>query len=140
MWIPKPDSEAASASPSRKRCGVLVVDPDPVERRALRDALRQEYRVWVAESAEKALLLLSRLRRLDALLSDFQLPGETGLQLAVKARASRPTLKVFLMTGSGLDQAPRQAFRARADGYLSKPFPLATLKDMLASHLARPRR
>ena len=39
------------------------------------------------------------------------------------------------MTAFDQESAPRQAFSVRADGYLSKPFALETLKDMLASHL-----
>jgi CheY-like chemotaxis protein len=119
----------------RRRKAVLVVDDDKLIRWAIREALRDEYRVWLAQSAEEARDLLSRLKRLDGILVDIRLPGASGLEFVREARALRPDLRVFVMTGYDPELAPRQAFGVRADGYLPKPFAMETLKDMLASHL-----
>lgn len=126
-----------SGRPADRR-GLLVVDDDKLVRWAIRESLRGEYRVWTAESAEQALHMLERLRHLDGILVDVRLPGASGYELIQKARALRPELKVFVMTGYDHESAPRQAFSVRADGYLSKPFLMETLHSMMASHLMIP--
>jgi CheY-like chemotaxis protein len=126
-------SDARSARRGRK--GILIVDDEKLVRWSLREALREQYRVWTADTAEKALRMLTRLKNLDGVLVDIRLPGASGYELIHQLRALRPNLKVFIMTAYDHETAPRQAFSVRADGYLSKPFSLEMVKDMLASHL-----
>jgi len=118
-----------------ERRGILAVDDDKLIRWSIRESLRGSYRVWTAGSAEKAIRMLARIKHLDAVLVDIRLPGASGYEFIQQVRAARPELKVFVMTAYDHDSAPRQAFSVRADGYLSKPFLLETLHDMLASHL-----
>jgi CheY-like chemotaxis protein len=127
-------SSKRGSRPADRR-GILIVDDDKLVRWSIRESLRGEYRVWAAESAERALQMLTRIKHLDGLLVDVRLPGANGYDLIQKVRALRPELKVFVMTGYDYQSAPRQAFSVRADGYLSKPFPMETLHAMLASHL-----
>jgi CheY-like chemotaxis protein len=111
------------------------VDDERLVRWSIREALRGQYRVWTADSAEKALRMIQRIKHLDGVLVDIRLPGASGYELIHQLRAWKPDLKIFIMTAFDQESAPRQAFSVRADGYLSKPFALETLKDMLASHL-----
>ncbi len=120
----------------RDRKGILVVDDEKLVRWAIREALRGQYRVWTAESAEQALRMLERIRHLDGILVDIRLPGASGYEFIRSVRSLRPELKVFVMTAFDQESAPRQAFSVRADGYLSKPFAMETLRDMMASHLS----
>ena len=119
----------------RDRKGILVIDDERLVRWSVREALRGQYRVWTADSAEKALRMIQRIKNLDGVLVDIRLPGASGYDLIQQLRVWKPDLKVFVMTAFDQESAPRQAFSVRADGYLSKPFSLETLKDMLASHL-----
>jgi two-component system nitrogen regulation response regulator GlnG len=119
----------------RDRKGILVVDDERLIRWSIREALRGQYRVWTAESAERALRMLHRLKHVHGLLVDIRLPGASGYELIAQVRALCPDLKVFIMSGYDKESGPRQAFSVRADGYLSKPFLMETLKDMLVSHL-----
>jgi len=119
----------------RDRKGILVVDDEKLVRWSIREALRGQYRIWAADSAEKALRMLRRIKHLDGVLVDIRLPGASGYELIQQLRLCYPDLKVFVMTAYDQDSAPRQAFSVRADGYLAKPFSLETLKDMLTSHL-----
>jgi len=119
----------------RDRRGILVIDDERLVRWSVREALRGQYRVWTADSAEKALRMIQRIKNLDGVLVDIRLPGASGYDLIQQLRSWKPDLKVFVMTAFDHESAPRQAFSVRADGYLSKPFSLETLKDMLASHL-----
>jgi CheY-like chemotaxis protein len=119
----------------RDRKGILVVDDEKLVRWSIREALRGQYRVWTAESAEKAMRMMRHIKHLDGVLVDIRLPGASGYELIQQLRNWKPELKVFVMTAFDRESAPRQAFSVRADGYLGKPFSLETLKDMMASHL-----
>jgi CheY-like chemotaxis protein len=127
--------KSTSGRGRHERRGILVVDDDKLIRWSIRESLRGSYRVWTAESAEKAMRMLARIKHLDAVLVDIRLPGASGYEFIPQVRSARPELKVFVMTAYDHESAPRQAFSVRADGYLSKPFLLETLQDMLASHL-----
>lgn len=124
-----------SSRARRNLKGILIVDDEKLLLWSIREALRKQYRIWTAESAEKALQQLPRIKHLDAALVDVRLPGATGYELIERVRHQHPNIKVFVMTAYDKESAPSQAFRARADSYLSKPFPMETLRDMLASHL-----
>lgn len=122
----------------RRRNGrpvVLVVEDDPLIRWSVRESLSKDYRVRVAESAEQGLKKVRDAGRLDAVLADVRLPGMNGLDLCGRLREERPGIKVFIMTAYSGEAAAREAFAIRADGYLTKPFAMETLRDMLLSHL-----
>jgi CheY-like chemotaxis protein len=118
-----------------ERKGLLVVDDEKLVRWSIRESLRKQYRVWTAESAEQAIKMLAHIKHLDGVLVDIRLPGQSGYEFISQIRMARPELKVFVMTAYDQESAPRQAFSVRADGYLSKPFSMETLHDMMASHL-----
>ena len=119
----------------RTRKTLLVLDDEKLIRWSIREALRRDYHVRAAASAEEALKLLPRLKGLDGLLVDVRLPGMDGLAFAERARAAWPNVKVFVMTAYNHETAARDAFGVHAEGYLAKPFSIETLRDMLASHL-----
>ncbi|MGV3493675.1 MAG: PAS domain S-box protein [Ramlibacter sp.] len=80
---------------------ILVVEDDDVVRElALETLSGLGYNVHTATTAAEGVALLNALGRVDLLLSDIGLPGGvSGKQLADAARASRPELKVILITG-----------------------------------------
>jgi PAS domain S-box-containing protein len=84
-------------------CGetIVVVEDDEVVRTLALETLGAlGYRVHAAATAAEGARLLNELGAVDLLLSDIGLPGGvSGKQLADAARASRPDLKVILITG-----------------------------------------
>jgi PAS domain S-box-containing protein len=80
---------------------VLVVEDDDVVRTlALETLSGLGYNVHAARTAAEGVEILNALGRVDLLLSDIGLPGGiSGKQLADAARATRPELKVILITG-----------------------------------------
>ena len=134
MSTPKPEAVMPRKT-RRARKTLLVVEDEKLIRWSIREALKRDYHVRSAGSAEEALAILPKLRGLDGLLVDVRLPGMDGLALAGQARSAWPKVKVFVMTAYDHQTAPREAFGAHADGYLAKPFSMETLRDMLASHI-----
>jgi CheY-like chemotaxis protein len=80
---------------------LLVVEDDEVVRTLAVEALAGlGYDVHAAATAPEGARLLNELGHVDLLLSDIGLPGGiSGKELADAARASRPDLKVILITG-----------------------------------------
>ncbi|HSP66369.1 MAG TPA: response regulator [Bryobacteraceae bacterium] len=79
---------------------ILVVDDDATILESVRGFLDGDYHVLSALSGKEA---LERSRDFKAeihlLLSDFQMQGMTGIELATQITAARPDIKVLLMSG-----------------------------------------
>jgi two-component system response regulator HydG len=101
---------------------LLIVDDDDDLRRMLRELFQDAgYRVWDASSAEAA-IELARDRELDAVLSDVNMPGKSGIQLVGELRRVRSHTPVVLMTAFASVESAVQAMRAGALDYITKPF------------------
>ena len=103
------------------RLDVLVVDDDAAIRRQLRGVLEDEgHLVTEAGDAEQALELLEA-RRVDVVLLDIHLPGESGLDALVRIREIAPDTGVIVVSGeSTLANAMRAGQRGAYD-FIEKP-------------------
>jgi CheY-like chemotaxis protein len=83
-----------------KRISVLVVDDEPAVRVTSVEILEAlGYEVFEAANGGDALAVLSACIEITVLVTDVQMPGMTGLELAESARRLRPGLKVILTSG-----------------------------------------
>ena len=79
---------------------VLVVDDDAALLESLREVLGKIYNILGANNGEDALRQSNDFKsEIHALLSDFQMPGMTGIELATQITVQRPKIKVLLMSG-----------------------------------------
>jgi len=79
---------------------ILVVDDDPDVLNLVSVALEDDYHILRANSGREAVEKSNDSQsEIHLLLSDFQMPGMTGVELAIKITAQRPTIKVLLMSG-----------------------------------------
>jgi two-component system, cell cycle sensor histidine kinase and response regulator CckA len=79
---------------------ILVVDDDPAILQFISNFLEQDYNVLTAASGQEALQVAKDCRRdLDLLLSDFEMPGMSGIQLATQLAVAAPNIKILLMSG-----------------------------------------
>jgi DNA-binding NtrC family response regulator len=114
---------------------VLVVDDEPQIVRIVSGFLCGEYNIIAASSGSDALHQSQLFQgEIHVLLSDFQMPGMTGIELATRVTRARPDVKVLLMSGYP------EGMLELNDGwhFLAKPFSLSTLRSLLAS-LVHPR-
>ncbi len=84
---------------TRYKCSVLAVDDDPAILAILTGQLGGDFDVITACSAEQARVTLSK-RSVDIVLSDLQLPDETGLSLLDWVRRTAPRTARVLITGT----------------------------------------
>jgi CheY-like chemotaxis protein len=118
---------------------VLVVDDDPAVRMVAAAMLEREgYRILQAGSGSEALAIFEA-ERVDALLSDVQMPGMDGFALVRELRERHPRLPIVLMSGFlSEDSAAQTAFP-----FLSKPFTpqaLSAALRMVIASSSRPER
>jgi CheY-like chemotaxis protein len=111
---------------------VLVVEDEPLGRRVLTQLLeRAGYRVRVAGSGEEALAEAASGGPLDVLLTDVEMAGIPGTELAERLLQSHPHLRVVFMTG-------HDAGRLRGRPALLKPFSRDALLRAIATETASP--
>lgn len=118
---PEPDGRAASTLPATPvpRQIVLLVDDDPLVLASAAGMLEElGHGVVEAGSARQALDRLAEGRPVDLVVTDYGMPGMTGLELAEALRQLRPRMPVLIATGYGEVPAIETAGFAR----LSKPF------------------
>lgn len=91
-------SDAAAASSTAGR--VMVIDDDHLVREVLAEQLESlGFKTTVAASGPEALSVLSADVAVDALVCDLSMPGLSGIETIRQARALRPNLPCYLLTG-----------------------------------------
>jgi DNA-binding NtrC family response regulator len=79
---------------------VLVVDDDPTILQLTSGFLTDDYFVLTAVNGKDAIQTMKDYKgELSLLLSDFEMPGMSGIELATQLTVERPQLKVLLMSG-----------------------------------------
>jgi len=145
VYFPRMADPAAGSSeapaPERKRSGtetVLVVDDSSGLRELTRRLLeRQGYRVLVAADADAAVLLFSREKAIDVLLTDVVMPGGSGPDLARQLTVLVAGLKVIYMSGYTDDAIVQHGVLTPGIAFLHKPFTSESLGQKLREVLNR---
>ena len=116
---------------------ILIVDDEAEVLDVLREMVASlGYNVSTASNGAEALAAVLALQP-DALMTDLAMPAMSGLELIARVKAARPQLPV-IVTAAAIEPATIEDARARgAFEYISKPFDLQRLSDVLASALRR---
>ena len=102
---------------------VLIVDDDEQVRKLLKAYLQEKNDCREVASAEEALSLL-RSFQFDLVLSDIQMPGLSGLEMAPRILEHSPDTVVIMISGEQTIDYAIEAMRAGAFDYITKPFDL----------------
>ena len=101
---------------------VLVVDDEEVVCELLTGLLEPEgLKVHCTRSGPEALQLIKE-RHFDLVISDKNLPGATGLDIARAVRERYPECPVILITGYSSLESAQEALQIGIHDYLEKPF------------------
>lgn len=115
---------------------VLVVDDEPQILSIVSGFLCGQYHVLTASSGTDALQQSEKFKgEIHVLLSDFQMAGMTGIELATRITLARPKIKVLLMSSYS------EGMLVLNEGwhFLPKPFILSQLRSLVGG-LANPGR
>lgn len=132
--IPKPPPVV---TPVRGRT-VLLVEDDPTVRNVTGRALRRlGFTILLADGPSAALeTLRTHPQPIHALVTDMEMPGGSGLELARAARATTPGLVVLVVSGLVADEHALAALRDERMAFLPKPYLPGTLAQRLEQLLA----
>jgi DNA-binding NtrC family response regulator len=111
-----------------ERATILVVEDDPAQRKQLAGFLKGlAPEVLEAGDAAAARTLLSG-HTVDVVVTDLQLPGDSGIDLLRAVRASNPFVDFIVITAYGTVVAAVEAMRLGAFDFLEKPLDLDLLE------------
>jgi two-component system, cell cycle sensor histidine kinase and response regulator CckA len=112
---------------------VLLVEDEPSVRAVARRMMEMRgLKVIAAESPDEAIRLVEARRdRIDILLTDVQLPGMDGPEVARRIRALQPDLKVVFISGYPREEAATALAFDKTAEYLQKPFTPVQLTELL---------
>lgn len=118
-------SSAISIPAGEHAPNLLVVDDDPMLRKLLVMTLQmQGYQVLCAEDGHQALAMAKAHERgdIDVLITDINMPGITGCELAEALHAVRPEIRTIFT--SGCSSSVMAAINVDFPGamYVSKPY------------------
>jgi CheY-like chemotaxis protein len=116
-----------------KHLTLLCVDDDP-RIRELYEALlgSHGYEVLVASSGRQALKLFHSNQEIDAVISDYEMPGMNGVELAAELKLFDPTIPVIMVSGYDL---PTDTMTPFVDAAVAKGAPVERLLDCIESLL-----
>ncbi|HSI32651.1 MAG: response regulator [Phycisphaerae bacterium] len=115
---------------------ILIVEDDPLARRALEVLLRANgYPTRTVSSAEEAMASLRNSDRPDLVLIDVDLPGMNGLELLRWLRLNHPDLHCTLMSADSQEQVRRSR---EPVPFLPKPLDTRRLLSIASERHRRP--
>ncbi len=139
-----PTTHASAPSGSSVRSGegpslarvVLCVDDDPdylgiVQKMVLGPGVES----IGAASAEEALVIVEK-QRVDAIVTDLNLPERTGIELISTLRGAGNNVPVLVLTGEGSVHAAVEALKQGAADFLQKPIDGQRLRGLVRELLA----
>ena len=128
--IPKMKTHMKVEKPS-----ILIVEDEAKLRRLVELQLADEgFQAQSAADAETGLELLNK-ESFDLIVTDFKLPGMSGLEFLQAVKRIDARLPVVMMTAYGTVESAVGAMKAGASDYILKPFSLAELVLVIRKEL-----
>jgi two-component system phosphate regulon response regulator PhoB len=117
---------------------VLIADDDPAICTLINTVLKKgPYEIVIRNDAESALVELDRGAAFDLIISDFMLPGISGIDLIERLRADERTRRtpILMVSGHTNYAMDGRAKNAGANLFLNKPFTISQLRAAVSSLL-----
>ena len=103
---------------------ILLVDDEKSVRETLYTILERDgYEVLAASNGREGLNIFRQsIRPIELLVTDYNMPDMSGLELARECSRLRDGLRVLYVSGSRPDEELNADLQARQRGFLAKPF------------------
>jgi two-component system NtrC family response regulator len=118
---------------------LLIVDDDAAIRGILYDLFSGRYECHTASMADEAFQYLE-VEHYDAIITDIAMPGITGVELLKRVQLRDDNTPVILVSGKGSEQDTKSLLALGAFAYVTKPFNLAELEQVVERAIARDRK
>ncbi len=110
---------------------VLVVEDNPNMSGLLADMLEVFEVESVSASDGVEALGIVNDQDFGMVISDLRMPNMSGTELLLAVKEKYPKMPVVLISGYSIDAADDETVSLRADGFLSKPFKMNELQEVL---------
>jgi len=120
------------------RASLLIVDDERGPAESLRMIFKPAYNVFMANGGQQALEIIHSMP-IDVVTLDLRMPSMSGIEVMERIKKFDPDIEVIVVTGySSLDTAVR-GLRFGAFDYISKPFDVPQISDLVGRAVARRR-
>ncbi|GAB4183499.1 MAG: sigma-54 dependent transcriptional regulator [Calditrichia bacterium] len=110
---------------------ILIIDDEEAQRLSLSRFLKKKgYQVLEAESGEKGLELLDE-QSVDLVITDFRMPGISGMEVVKKVKNDNPHVEVIVITAYSNIEEAVEIMKQGAYDYLTKPINLDELAILI---------
>jgi DNA-binding NtrC family response regulator len=108
---------------------IVIIDDNPASLELLSTALDTEgLQILTATDPEEGLETVFRVHP-QIVITDLMMPGITGMDVLDRIVAFDPAIDVILISAHGTPESAVEAIRKGAADFLSKPLPLASLRE-----------
>lgn len=123
---------------------ILIIEDNTRVSALLKRGLEsQDYKIYISEDAEDALVMIERIA-IDLVITDIMLPQMNGIELSKIIKQKNPDLPIIMLTALGTIDEKIEGFDAGADDYMVKPFEIrelyARIKAVLLRKLSLPKK
>jgi signal transduction histidine kinase/DNA-binding response OmpR family regulator/HPt (histidine-containing phosphotransfer) domain-containing protein len=129
------DAERTEAAAARLRGRVLLVEDNPINQGVAKAMLKKLGLDWQLANHGAQALELMREGRYDLVLMDCQMPVMDGYEATAAIRRLPPdqgaTVPIVALTANAMQGDEQRCLDAGMNGFLAKPYTLATLRESL---------
>ena len=117
---------------------VLIVDDTPDNLVLMSGLLKDDYKVRIANSGDKALIIAASDAPPDLILLDIMMPGMDGYEVCrrLKREPKTTNIPVIFLTGKAEVADEAKGLELGAVDYITKPFSPAIVMARVKTHLA----
>jgi CheY-like chemotaxis protein len=108
---------------------ILVVDDEEVVRKAIKLVLSSAHHLVETANSGKEALSSFRPGKFDLVITDYELPGMKGDELAAAIKAQAPEQPILMLTAYGEQLRASGGFPLAVDSLLAKPFDIQALQS-----------
>mgnify|MGYP002760768796 FL=1 len=113
----------------------MVVDDSSFQRTVVSEAIGDYVEiVETAENGEEAVEMFAEAQP-DIMTMDIMMPEMNGIEALSKIKSQSPETKIVMVTSVSQKEKMREAAKAGADGYVTKPFEAEDLTSELTDAL-----
>ena len=115
---------------------VLIVDDEPSVRSLISDMLGEEYTIYQASDGNEAVSAACE-HKPALILMDIMMPKVDGYMACykIKSNIELKEIPIIMMSGVGHDLNKKLGMQFGANGYLTKPFKLKEMEEVIKTYL-----
>ena len=110
---------------------VLLVDDHPILLEGMKNLIQKPFEVTHVATSGLTALELIKTTDFDLLITDYEMPGMTGLELVKAARLAQPEIKIIVLSMHDDPAVVKELLRSGVMGYILKKDTYKNLVDAL---------